>query len=317
MSTGEFAVEICAGPGGCSQGLRNAGYRGRTLGIEINPDACATATAAGHERLCADVTALDPAMFAPVTGLIGGPPCPPWSTTGRHGGRADQAAVADRMTAFAHGRTPARVDWADPRSAVTAEPLRYAAVLRPVWIVLEQVPAVLPLWQHAATLLQGMGYRTWCGVLAAHHYGVPQTRRRAFLTARRDGRPTLPPIPRVQAMSMADALGWSGAVLVSNYGTGGDPKRRGQRPMTGPAFTMTGKCGRNKWRFPDGTTRPLTVAEAGILQGFPADYPWQGGATSRQQQVGDAVPPPLAAAVLAPLPITTTAHTDLTWKEAA
>jgi DNA (cytosine-5)-methyltransferase 1 len=42
----------------------------------------------------------------------------------------------------------------------------------------------------------------------------------------------------------------------------------------------------------------VTVREAAILQGFPADYPWQGTKTQQYRMVGDAVPPPLAAAVL-------------------
>lgn len=44
--------------------------------------------------------------------------------------------------------------------------------------------------------------------------------------------------------------------------------------------------------------RRLRVSECAALQGFPADYPWHGTSTSQYRQVGNAVPPALAEAVV-------------------
>lgn len=43
--------------------------------------------------------------------------------------------------------------------------------------------------------------------------------------------------------------------------------------------------------------RPLTHYEAALIQGFPEDFLWCGTKTSIARQIGNAVPPPLAAAV--------------------
>jgi DNA (cytosine-5)-methyltransferase 1 len=262
----------------------------------------------------------------------------------------------------------------------------------------EQVPTVLPVWEACAEVLRAEGWNVWTGLLHAEQYGVPQTRKRAFLLASRDHE-VAPPAPThsryyshkpekldegVQKwVSMAEALGWcecartvrtgqtrcwrvdgcgADGVMVSNYGTGGDSDKRGERRLDMPAPTVTSKIDRNKiyfcatndrpnaakrtldapaptlafgherprWCFerpattvvgsycPDVIAAPgyrtdvsrqnapgsvlVKIEEAGVLQSFPAEFPWNGGPKDAKGkkflQCGNAVPPLLARAAL-------------------
>ncbi|WP_425833285.1 DNA cytosine methyltransferase [Streptomyces fractus] len=85
-------------------------------------------------------------------------------------------------------------------------------------------------------------------------------------------------------------------VVVSNYGSGGDPKNRGRRSSHFPAFTVTGKVSRNVILVGGKDHRRFSIPEAGALQSFPGNYPWSG--KDQSQQVGNAVPPVFAMHVL-------------------
>jgi len=65
-----------------------------------------------------------------------------------------------------------------------------------------------------------------------------------------------------------------------------------------PAFVVTSKA--RSWNVYDtaGGRRQLTVAEIGALSGFPLDYPWHGKRTPAVLLAANAVPPPMAAALL-------------------
>lgn len=271
-------IDLFAGAGGWDEGLRTLGHQ--ALGIEFDKLACATGEAAGHERLRADVADLDPCEFAPLWGLIGSPPCQAYSNAGKGLGRIDKPhviACAHELAAGADTRAEHAAKCKDPRSLLTVEPLRWALALRPRWIALEQVPPVLELWTTFAALLGAHGYHAVAGILSAEQYGVPQTRRRAFLIASLDGPVTLPEPthrsynPRRPCevreherhlrpwVSMGDALGWRRPRLTytNNQTCSGKHPRGLRRPTTCPARTLDTCSG--SWTIepiPDAATEP-------------------------------------------------------------
>jgi DNA (cytosine-5)-methyltransferase 1 len=80
----------------------------------------------------------------------------------------------------------------------------------------------------------------------------------------------------------------------------GNQANAARRELEEPAPTVMFAERSNKvdWEAPSGESVRVTVQEAAVLQSFPPDYPWQGTKSAQFRQVGDAVPPRLAAAVI-------------------
>lgn len=284
-------LDLFAGPGGWSEGLRSLGLS--DIGIEWDAAACATRQAAGHLTVRADVAQYPTAPFVGrVTGLIASPPCGDWSTAG---------GMLRR-----EGASGSLVD----------EVPRWVSALRPRWVACEQVPQVVEVWREHAVIYRAQGYSVWTGVLDAADFGVPQNRRRAFLLASLDvvARPPTPTHaaggrwslfgPLEPAVTLADVLGLEqGWVYDSgqNSRTAGGGLERYRRSCDRPSGTLTTKT-TSQWVLRKGDERrKIGIADALTLQSFPHDYPLQGTSTKRQEQVGNAVPPRLAAAVVGAL----------------
>jgi DNA (cytosine-5)-methyltransferase 1 len=183
-------VDIFSGCGGLSLGVdeaaRACGLRAEHLfAVDVNADALKVFKANFSEAniVQEDVTALFPgelgdclspaerklaASLGEIDFLVGGPPCQGHSDLNNHTRRAD------------------------PRNSLFLRMARCAEVLRPRFVIIENVPGVVhdkgDVVSRTASALASLGYFVTSFVVKAVDLGVPQTRRRFVLIASRSSK---------------------------------------------------------------------------------------------------------------------------------
>ncbi|MFF9015181.1 DNA cytosine methyltransferase [Streptomyces sp. NPDC014870] len=249
--------------------------------------------------------------------LAGGVPCPPFSAAGKQLGREDERDLFPKMLDLVEELLPRAVMIENVRGLL--EPERKFRYYR----------------NHIKNRLRKAGY-VICGwqVLEAQDFGVPQLRPRAILVAIREDeyRGFDWPKPQDELVTVADKLWPSmmrrlGGADSPRYANWLDKASQGVAPTLvggskkhggadlGPtrakkAWEALGVDGMGVANDEDKMVDPgrdlgtlergpkLTVAQAALIQGFPDDWEFKGGGkTARYRQVGNAFPPPVAAAV--------------------
>lgn len=292
------------------RGLRKAG--GALLGR-------AEIVRAGIEELRADVLRREGALAGRLTLMAGGPPCQPFSSSGK-------------MLGFS-----------DPRGLLFEHYVRLAGELQPDFILFENVrglvtakgPSGAPgeALQLVKRAFEAVGYATSFAMLNSADFGCPQRRVRLFMFgARRHRLPDFPRPTHSEASRgelfpstfpwrpLRDVLDPSPdpadvirptarlAPLLSGLPLGAGLKSAGARETTRPgghwgyrqgtfvadpdrpARTVTASATQDWVRLPDGTHRRLTWRECQRLQGFPEEWAFAGDRDDKYRQIGNAVP---------------------------
>ncbi len=166
ISSKPTVVEVFAGAGLFSHAFRKEGFN-IVRAVEIDSLAAETyARNLGDHIETGDVLKLEPKGGCDV--ILAGSPCQGYSTLGKR-------------------------DPNDPRNFLSLDIVRWARIMRPQIIIIENVKSFLEsfIWSRLKDELCGLGYAVDSVVLNAYDFGVPQLRSRSFTFAVRHNFPII------------------------------------------------------------------------------------------------------------------------------
>ena len=283
---GPLVIDLFAGCGGLSLGFEAAGFD--TIGYEMDETYAETY----NQNLSGEckVSFLDLETKYPEADIvIGGPPCQPWSETGKNLGEYDKR---DGFPAFIKcvDRVRPRIFIAENVKGLSFDKNRHYL-------------------DHVISELEALDYTVNQRMIRMSDYGVPQNRERVFIVGHRGGFSF--PEKSGKVFTVMDALGMAakyapkGATYLTDsedrYIQSYEEKCQLKTPrdlhLDRPARTLT--C-RNlsgstsdmiRLVMPDGRRRKLRVSEAARLQGFPDWFRFSGSDAKALNQIGQSVPP--------------------------
>ena len=271
--------------------------------VEIDQHACDTLklNRPDWNVIQQDIKSFSGRPYLGVDLLSAGLPCPPFSRAGKQLGHADERNLFP-------------------------EALRIVRECQPRVVMIENVRGILDavfddFRKKLKDDLAKLGYKSGWKLHNACDFGVPQLRPRAIMVGisrsyadfyRWPKGSLAPPRPVSEVLlDLMASRGWKGvrqwsklANTIAPTLVGGSKKHGG--PDLGPtrarkAWAALGVDGLGIANEPparDFMGMPkLTLEMVALLQGFPPDWRFCGGKTSAYRQIGNAFPPPVAAAV--------------------
>lgn len=298
------AIDLFAGLGGNSEGARMAGVN--VVWAANHWQAAVEIHAANHPgaaHVCQDLHQAD------------------WARVPAH----DLLMASPACQGHTHARGKERPHHDVTRSTAWAV-VSAAEYHRPAFVMVENVPefarwALYPAWCAA---MSALGYALAPMILDAADCGVPQHRRRLFIVGTRSKHPIelqIQPRQHVPAASFVDFRtgkwtpinrpGRSARTLARVAAGRARFGRRFLAPYYGSGSGETGRCldrpigtitTRDRWSVIDGDQmRMLTAGECRAAMAFPDGYVLPEDRRLAIHMLGNAVPPPMTAAVITEL----------------